>query len=118
MRDFEMLNDIADISILLQYLYMDENNKITFNNGIADMQIRMTDKLGVLSKNLNFPDIPEQNYSEMMFPANLVGIIDVLKEQKPEEIKNCFKNRWEEIKAVVAFHNTLHKFNTKKRFVV
>ena len=115
MRDFETLNDIADISILLQYLYMNENNKITFNNGVADLQIRMTDKLNVVSKNLNFPSLPEQSYSDMMFPANVVGIIDVLKSQKPEEIKNGFKNRWEEIKATVAFYSVLHQYKTLKR---
>ena len=40
MRTKDELFLLGDIGIMLQYLYMSENHRITFNNGITDLQIR------------------------------------------------------------------------------
>ena len=42
MRSRETLMAIESITLLYQYLYMDENHSITFNNGVTDLTIHMT----------------------------------------------------------------------------
>lgn len=102
MRNSETMLDLKDVSILCQYLYADEKNTITFNNGLTDLKIRMTENCSVMCKNLKFPEIPETNWTETFNIPNILGIIDVLKSQKPEIYKNQFENRWEEIKTLTA----------------
>lgn len=101
MRIKSTLLALRDISVLYQYLYMDEKHTITFNNGITDLTLRMTDGLSVLCKNQRFPNLPESNWTEEFTPANCLSIIEILKEMPPEEFKNLhFENRWEEIKTI------------------
>ena len=89
---------LGDIGIMLQYLYMSENHRITFNNGITDLQIRMDENFNILCKNLRYPDVPELNFSSEMVPAYCLGLIDILKNMPPEEHPKLFLSRWEEIK--------------------
>lgn len=50
MRTKDELFLLGDIGIMLQYLYMNENHRITFNNGITDLQIRMDENFNILCK--------------------------------------------------------------------
>ena len=79
---------------------MDEKHRITFNNGLTDLTIRMTDSFGVACKNEAFPDLPELDYTEMMYPRQVLGIIDILKRMPAAQYSDIFSNRWQEIKEI------------------
>ena len=103
MRTKDVLVDVfEDIKILCQYLYMSDTNKIKIRNSIGvPLELYMDDNLRILCKNLNFPDVPPMDYSSEMHPDGLWSVIECLKEEPPEEIKNGrFDNRWEEIKNI------------------
>lgn len=100
MRNKDTLLELEDIIILYQYLYMSEDNYITIDNGVTKLEIRMNERGYFHAKNLNFPDLPDLNYTDMMFIANMLGIIDQLKHVPPIEFKNEFKSRWEELRAI------------------
>lgn len=91
------LYNIENYAILMQYLAIGE--KITINNGLADIEIWMEDGYKIKALNLNFPNLPPYNYnSEMTLENVLLGIIPALKNQKLKEYET-FENRWEEIRA-------------------
>ena len=75
MRTNDTLFELEEIPILWQYLYMDEKHFITVDNGLTKLEIRMTDKCYFKAKNLNFPDLPDLNYTDMMTIPNMFGII-------------------------------------------
>ena len=104
-RDLQTFNDLGEISYLYQYLWMDKNNTITFNNGLADLTIRMKDNYFITVKNGNYSDLGETSYMDMLYPGNLMWIIDYLKHQDGLG----FKNKWEEIKAWVISSRILSK---------
>lgn len=111
MRTKDTLLALDELSVLCQYLYMSENHSITFNNGITDLRIRMTETLSIKCKNLSFPDLPEMNWTENFTPANCLGIIGKLKEMPAEEYKESFENRWEEIKSITLHNLALNRDN-------
>ena len=111
MRTTETLFDMEEIPILYQYLYMDENNFITVDNGITKLEIRMNEHCYFTSKNLRFPDVPEMSYTDMMTIPNMIGIIDQLKRLPAVEFPTCFTNRWEEIKTITSTNVALNKMN-------
>lgn len=45
--------------------------------------------------------------------TTLIGIIENLKEQKPEMKNTMFKNRWEEISTITKANITLKKINKR-----
>lgn len=106
MRDIPTLLEFEEIPILWQYLYMDEENFITVDNGMAKLEIRMRESCTFHAKNLNFPDLPDLDYTEMMTIPNMLGIIDQLKEVPPVEIKS-FSSRWEEIHSITLAQNKM-----------
>ena len=111
MRTVDTLLAMEDIVILYQYLYMNENNFITIDNKVAKFEIRMTEKGLFTAKNLNFPDLPPLNYTDMMTINNMMGIISQLKEVPPIEFDR-FSSRWEELQAITLL-NVCH--NKMKR---
>ena len=113
MRSANILFDMEEISILYQYLYMDENNSIIVDNGITQLQIRMNDSCYFISKNLRFPDVPEISYTDMMTIPNMLGIIDQLKSVPAVEFPTCFTNRWEEIKTITNTNVAQNKMNRR-----
>lgn len=104
-RDLQTFNDLGEIGILFQYLWIDQTHYIEFNNGITTLQIRMKDNLFIVVKNFSYPEIEEQSYMDMLYPENLIGIIDYLKHQE----SLGFQNQWEKIKAVVSNSISLSK---------
>ena len=115
MRNVTTLLDLEDIPILWQYLYMCEDNFITVDNGVAKLEIRMRENCSFHAKNLNFPDLPDLDYTDMMIIPNMLGIIDQLKHIPPEEFKNEFESRWEEIKAITLMNVGQNKMRQKGR---
>ena len=109
MRTKDELFLLGDIGIMLQYLYISENHRITFNNGITDLQIRMDENFNIFCKNLNFPDVLESNFSPQMIPAYYLDVIQLLKNMPPEEHPKHFKNRWEEIKDITMMNLSLNR---------
>ena len=115
MRTVDTLIELEEISVLYQYLYMNEDHFVTIDNGLAKLEIRMNEDCYFKAKNLNFPDLPDLNYTDMMVVPNLLGIIDQLKNNPPEEFKNEFKSRWEELRAITLANVGLNKRRLKKR---
>ena len=114
MRTVDTLLDLEEIPILWQYLYMDEDNYITVDNGVTKLEIRMRENGSFHAKNLNFPDLPDLDYTDMMVIPNMLGIIDQLKHVPPIEFNN-FKYRWEEIRTITITNVTQNKFKRKNR---
>lgn len=115
MRTVNTLLDLEDITILYQYLYMNEDHFITIDNGVAELEIRMAENGYFHAKNLNFPDLPDLSYTDMMTIPNMFGIIDQLKNTGPVEFKNEFKSRWEEIKTITQAGVVHNKMRQKER---
>lgn len=102
-----------ELAVLLQYLYMDPDASIRVRNAVTTMEIRMTDSCGFLAKNLQFPDLPEMNYTSEMTVPVMFGIIEQLKQNPPEQYPKRFKNRWEEIKDLTLINMSLNKVNRR-----
>ena len=100
MRFKRTLKDIDEVAILYKYLYLDKDNRITFNNGVTDLQIRLTDNCRVMCKNMSFPHLPETDFTETLSLIYCMGIIGILKSQPPIEFPNAFTSRWEEVKSI------------------
>lgn len=115
MRNVDTLLEFEDIVVLYQYLYMSDDNYITVDNGVAKLEIRMNENGYFHAKNLNFPDLPDLNYTDMMVIPNMLGIIDQLKHIPPIEFKNEFKSRWEEIKTITQANIVQNKMRQKER---
>lgn len=113
MRDVNTLIAFEDITILYQYLYMSEEHFISVDNGITTLEIRMNENGYFHAKNLNFPDLPDLNYTDMMVIPNMLGIIDQLKHVPPIEFKNEFKSRWEELRAITLANVGQNKMRQK-----
>lgn len=113
MRDVTTLFDLEDITILYQYLYMSEDHFITVDNRVTKLEIRMRDNGSFHAKNLNFPDLPDLEYTDMMVIPNMLGIIDQLKNVPPVEFKNEFRSRWEELRAITLANVSQNKMKFK-----
>jgi hypothetical protein len=94
MRSKAILRELDDVLVLYRHLYMNPENRIVVNNGMADLEIRLDENLQFYCKNLNFPDSPGTNYSEQMTLCFCLDAVDYLKEQKSQS----FKSMWDEIK--------------------
>lgn len=115
MRTVDTLLEFEDIPILWQYLYMSEDHFITVDNGVAKLEIRMRDNCSFHAKNLNFPDLPDLEYTDMMVIPNMLGIIDQLKNVPAIEFPSEFTSRWEEIKTVAIANVVQNRMRQKDR---
>lgn len=100
MRTKDGLKRLEDISILLQYLYLDESHEVTISNGMTDIRIHMLDNFRFMAKNMQFPDFAEMVYTREMTVPNMLAIIRQLKETPAREFPHRFENRWEEIETL------------------
>lgn len=101
--------DLQNISKFYQYLAL--GNTIKFNNGLTNLVLRMDDNFNVMFKNLSYPEIEEQSYNDMLFPAQLLGIISVLKNTIEEDGQSA----WDRINVYVAATISLNTFNEVRR---
>lgn len=103
------LLDLAGISILYQYLYLDPKHTIRFKNSIdVPMEIRMDDNKQILIRNLNFPESEEMLFAHQDVP-NMLALIDQLKDTPAVEYPNAFDSRWEEIKMIATANVSLNR---------
>ena len=93
---------------------MNEDHFITIDNGMAKLEIRMRENGSFHAKNLNFPDLPDLEYTDMMVLPNMLGIIDQLKQVPPVEIET-FESRWEELRTTALASIGLNKMRNKNR---
>lgn len=113
MRTRDMLKDIDDVALLMKYLYMDESNRIVVKNRIGvPLEISMNEDGYTMQKNLNFPEIPAHQ-EDYQVPVWL-GIIDQLKEQPKQELKDVktgerIRNRWDEIKCITQVQLSMNR---------
>ena len=114
MRTVSTLLDLEEIPILWQYLYMNEDHYVTVDNGVAKLEIRMRENCSFHAKNLNFPDLPDLEYTDMMIIPNMLGIIDQLKNVPPIEFKD-FKSRWDEIRTITLANVVQNRMRQKER---
>lgn len=112
MRTIDTLLGMEEISILFQYLYMNEEHFITVDNGVTKLEIRMRANCSFHAKNLNFPDLPDLEYTDMMVIPNILGIIDQLKTVPPSEFDR-FDSRWDEIKTVTLVNVAQNRIKLK-----
>ena len=111
MRDKNVLDKFEDIKILHQYLYMSDEHSVEVVNSIGvPLRIRMDENLHYWCKNLNFPNVPEADWSESMTLGVTLSVIEQLKETPAVEFPKRFKNRWEEIKELTK----INVFSNKK----
>lgn len=96
-----LLEGFENIKTLQQYLYMDEDNAVIVHNAIGvPLRIRMTEDGVYMCQNMNFPDLPESNWSEEMTINKTLAVIEALKEEPAGAFPKRFKNRWEEVKEI------------------
>ena len=114
MRNVNTLLDLEEISVLWQYLYMSEDHYITVDNGVTKLEIRMRENCSFHAKNLNFPDLPDLEYTDMMVIPNMLGIIDQLKNVPPVEFTE-FKSRWEELRTITLANVVQNRMKLKER---
>lgn len=79
---------------------MNENHNVIVNNGLADMRIRLDEKLDAWCQNLSFPHLPEIRYNDHLAPEGCLDIIWMLQQVPAVEFPDRFQNRWEEIKTI------------------
>lgn len=114
MRTVSTLLDLEEIPVLWQYLYMNEDHYVTVDNGVAKLEIRMRENCSFHAKNLNFPDLPDLEYTDMMIIPNMLGIIDQLKSIPPIEFED-FKSRWDEIRTITLANVVQNRMRQKER---
>ena len=115
MRTVDMLLDLEEIPILWQYLYVDEDHFVTVDNGVTKLEIRMRENGTFQAKNLNFPDLPDLDYTDMMIIPNMLGIIDQLKNAPAVEFPSSFSSRWEELRTIALTTVAQNRMRQKKR---
>ena len=110
MRTKDILFDFERMAILLQYLYMSPDHRITFGNGVTTLRIRMDDQLTIRCENLSFPNLPETNFTEeICSPDNCFSLIELLETMPAEEFPKSFKNRWHEIESITKSNLVLNQ---------
>jgi hypothetical protein len=99
MRTREVLVEgFEEVKILLQYLYMNEDNNIDISNGITKLRIKLAESLEVLQMNLSFPHL---GYTcRDMRIEEWLACVEQLKEQPSDCGYGNFSNKWEEIKTI------------------
>ena len=95
--------------------YNTSNSKyVIVDNGVAKLEIRMRENCSFHAKNLNFPALPDLEYTDMMIIPNMLGIIDQLKNIPPIEFKD-FASRWDEIRTITLANVVQNRVRQKER---
>ena len=101
-RKIEKLEKIEEINILLKYLYLNEENYVTFNNGMTDIRLTMNEDGNLLSVINNDPD--DFPTVRRIYIPEILGIIEQLKEQDYNEKDSV----WDRIKVYVSMNMSLN----------
>ena len=110
MRTKAFLRGIEEIPTLLKWLYLSDENSVTVENVIGvKLELSMTDDGRILSRNLNFPELPPNGFDSELNTESLISIIEQLKDQPAKEFPERHTSRWEEIKILTAMQMTVNK---------
>lgn len=116
MKTKDLLFEIEDIAILLQYLYLDENNVIKippFNNEMyMDEEFHM--KLKVVSTGITL------GYDDSINVNFLLGLIDYLRDKEYDvelhQLRNCgFKTEWDYIRTTTLANVAQNRVSYRNR---
>ena len=102
MRKIEKLEKIEEINTLLKYLYLNEGNYVTFNNGMTDIRLTMNEDGNLLSVINDDPD--DYPTARKIYVPEAFEIISQLKEQEYNEKDSV----WDRIKAYVSMNMSLN----------
>ena len=100
--------ELRDISILLQYLYIDNKHTIIFNNGLTNLEVKMNENYEFKVLNHNFKNQGWKNFTDIMTIPYILGVIEILKET-PSRLPNNFSNEWDEIKTISSFNVVINR---------
>ena len=100
LRDMEVFAEFDDMRMLLQYLYMDAEHQISFNNGLTGLTIWMNEHCFVICRNDEYPDLPPTDFREVFTIDYCLALVDLLKREQAEF--------WNHLKMTVALHAGLH----------
>ena len=104
MRNNEMLEKIKEVATLNQFLYMDKDNFVEYNQDDGTtLEFRLDEDLDYIYNYAKYcgalADLAPKVVTDSMNLTVLIGIVEGIKMQKPKD--NRFKNRWEEIESIV-----------------
>src|SRR5574343_310876 len=107
MRNKNLMLELTDISILLQYLYQSEDHEVRIRNPFTFLRYKMDYNLNMVCFNETFPELG-WDYVQITFQELLA--IKRLLEESVEDIKfpEIFKNKWEEIKQITLANRMLN----------
>ena len=116
MREKETLQKLKDIATLNQFLYMDKDNFIEYNQDDGTtLEIRIDENLDYISNYAKscgaLSHLVPLRVTNSMNLTTLIGIIENLKKQKTKMENTRFKNRWEEIEAITLDNLALNFFH-------
>ena len=78
-RNDVLIDKMEEIKILLQWLYMSEDNKIEIKGKFANTLVWMNENLEFKAQNLMFEDLPEMDFTTTMTVPFMAGLIKNLK---------------------------------------
>jgi len=108
MRTKDVMHELEDITILLQWLYQDDDHEVRIENSVGFMRFKMDEDLNIMRFNENFPEIG-WGYCELTV-RELFSIKRQLEETTGDIMfPNKFKNKWEEIKRMTLSSLWLNK---------
>jgi len=108
MRNHEILARFQDIAKLQEYLYVNPEHHINVETTIGGtMVLRMDDEANVMAQFGQVSDSRLFNYNASLSVSVWLDIIDQLEEQPAQDFPGNFKNRWEEVKFIVATGRTV-----------
>ena len=113
-RNDVLIDKMEEIKILLQWLYMSEDNKIEIKGKFANTLVWMNENLEFKAQNLMFEDLPEMDFTEDMTVPFMAGLIESLKKENAVTFPNRFSSRWEEIRELALTNLWPNTENRKK----
>ena len=116
MREKEILQKMKEVTILNQFLYMDKDNFIEYNQDDGTtLEIRIDENLDYISNYAKscgaLSHLVPLRVTNSMNLTTLMGIIENIKKQKPKMENTRFKNRWEEIESITLDNLALNFFH-------
>ena len=112
MRTKEKLFEMENITTILQYLYVNPEHSIKYNNGLTTLEIYMSSDFEIYAKNLKFKNLQPLYFTSTFNIPYILSLIDILKDTK-SDMEDVFENKWDEILKVTKSNLGLNHF---KRF--
>lgn len=113
-RNDVLIDKMEEIKILLQWLYMSEDNKIEIKGKFANTLVWMNKNLEFKAQSLMFEDLPEMDFTSTMTVPFMAGLIENLKKESAVTFSNKFSSRWQEIRELALTNLWPNTENRKK----